>query len=294
MGSFKPSTSLITPIEDYLRYLQHQRRISDSSLINYRSDLTLFCGFIADYRLLSWADISCVQAQAFLNDVQFPTLSKATIARRYSSLRGFFDFLRRQSLLDIDPLVGYESVQKTSHTPAMVDIDHQQLLDYSAENFIARRDKAILTIVLNCKITLPQLLQLDLFSVDLANSQLHISQRGIANSSFELPSGSLATLQEWLSERVAIVTYDQGLFISQRGRRLSLRAVQLVINKVGRLRGISALTAKMLQRDFLFRQEDALHANKIVVPVNSRNDDSRSASLLATYQQLSLKADKHD
>lgn len=293
MGSFKPAKRLITPIERYLAYLQSERGINVSSLLNYRSDLLLFCDFIGDYRLNNWSDIRPMQAQAFLNELPYHPLSHATIKRRHSSLHGFFNYLRQQSLLVIDPLAGFKwAVSERATAAGIIEFDRRVLLDYSADDFLARRDKAILAILLSCEMTLPVLLRLEVFSVDIANKQLNLTVRGTSPVSFDLTQSTTDILGEWFSERVAVVTFEQALFISRRGRRLSLRGVQLAISRVGRMRGIAALTATALQHNLRRDKPETVQERELTA--NTGSDTSRIGQLRTTYQQLAVRVKKHD
>lgn len=100
------------------------------------------------------------------------------------------------------------------------------------DDFLARRDQAMLELFYSSGLRLCELSGLDLAQLDLASGLLRV--HGKDSRVRTLPVGRKAreALQAWLEIRRAAAV-DQALFIGQRGQRLSPRAVQLRVHQAG-------------------------------------------------------------
>ena len=293
MSSFSAAKDISAPLEHYLSYLQNERGTSLSSLRNYRSDLYRFRDFIADYRLQQWSELQQLQVQAYILSSAFNPPSLATIKRRTSSLRGFFNFLRKRSLLSKDPLLGIklprDPIKMTPPTPA---IDPIALMSFSAPDFITKRDKTMLAILLHCGLSVADLSKLTVFSIDFSRQKLLLQRSSKQLVSIAYTPEVEAALKDWLQMRMAITTAEQSLFISKRGQSLSIRALQLSINRIGKQQGFTRLTAKQLQQSYKnasARQVAAVDRSRPLI-----SEQSHLAELLTTYQQLQHRGKRND
>ncbi|MFT5708621.1 MAG: integrase/recombinase XerC, partial [Oceanospirillaceae bacterium] len=248
MSSFKAISSLSLPLEQYVVYLQRQP-LANNSIVNYRSDLSRFLDFIADYRLKKWQSISEKQAQAFFWDAYNSGKSSASINRQLSTVRGFFNYLRRTLQLDFDPLLGLDLPKKLAVVAAAVTaINFPLLLSFTAIDFMTARDKALLTLLIECAITTTELAALELFSLNVTQSSLIcVGQRGTQRE-IKLSQICLDVLKCWMQYRVSIPSLEPTLFISKQGRGLSVRAIQLRIQHRGQQISIDNLSVRKLQQ----------------------------------------------
>jgi len=283
MRSFSATKGLTAPLEQYLAQLQKERGISSSSLSNYRSDLALFRDFIADYRIAQWADVTNVQAQAFIEETKIRQLSAATAKRRLSSLQGFFNYLRRSAVITRDPLLGFKVKPVTSSTePATIEIDKDLLQRFVADGFISRRDKAIVELLLCCELSLAELLTLELFSIDFSQNSIQLHREHEGDVSLPLTATAFASIKAWLELRMALVTFEQSLFISEKGQRISIRTLQLGIARIGKAQGVTPLTAKAIAH---VRRKAVAPQSESLAPALNMNS-AHLSQLLETYKKI--------
>lgn len=282
MRSFSAADSLNMPLEQYLAQLQKQRRVSNSSLSNYRSDLFLFRDFIGDYRITQWADVSNVQAQAFIEETKTRQLSVATAKRRFSSLQGFFNHLRRSGVITRDPLLGFKVQTDSAQTKnPRTAVDSALLHSFVANDFISRRDKSIVELLLCCEISLAELLSLELFSIDFSQNSIQLYREAEGDVSLAITDSAFESIKAWMELRMVVVTFDQSLFISKKGQCISVRTVQQGIARVGKAQGIKPLTA----RDLQLVQRNSVVKSKPVTP-GTNCYSPRLSQLVQTYQKL--------
>ncbi len=294
MHSFEAAASLEKPLQQYLQRLQ-RKSLSQSSLVNYRSDLSLFVQFIADYRVKTWQGLSAKQAQAFFRDGLHKEKSNASYKRQLSSVRGFLRFLQQQKLISFDPLVGLElAIQKKSMPSAPTKAQCQRLVSFEADSFLSLRDKAMIQLLINTPIQLSELVALDVFCLDYQQQSLVLKsialksttlksavRKGLAQEAVhhQLTDLCFSDVNAWLEHRQNIVAFDQHLFISEQGSALTTRAVQLRVKYWREKMGLASYT--LLQLKSAVRETEQPVAN------------DRQA-LLTIFMKAHPRAKQHD
>lgn len=134
----------------------------------------------------------------------------------------------------------------------MLDTDRAlQLLDGGVDDdFIARRDQAILELFYSSGLRLSELAGLDLEYLDLAAGLVQVQGKG--SKSRVLPVGRKAreALQAWLRLRGIGSPQDSAVFITRQGKRLSPRAIQLRVKTAGERELGQHLHPHMLRHSF--------------------------------------------
>ena len=119
--------------------------------------------------------------------------------------------------------------------PRTLDTDRTaQLLDGGVEDdFIARRDQALLELFYSSGLRLSELVGLDLEWLDLKDGLVRVHGKG--NKVRELPVGRAArqAIEQWLPLRALASPQDNAVFIGRSGKRLTPRAVQLRVREAG-------------------------------------------------------------
>ncbi len=231
MNSFAASASLEKTVEQYLSYLQKERQLALHSVLNYQCDLYAFRDFIADYRVQHWQNITAKQVQAFIGNAQIQEKSVATILRLLSAVQGFINFLRQVQILDFDPLLGFEkpTLIKQDKQPTE-PTDLQVLFNIQVRDFVMARDKAMLEVLLHTGIRVSELCALELYAIDFAEKQLSVSlkgnRRGANQRQLPIVASVETALRQWLDYRQQTPVFDAALFVSRRGKRLTVRGIQ--------------------------------------------------------------------
>ena len=102
------------------------------------------------------------------------------------------------------------------------------------------RDHCILTLLLNCALRISELAALDvnLVSIDI----LHIVGKGNKERKIFLTPAAKTSIANWLSIRNVHNGNSGALFVSRKGTRLTVKALQDVVKKYVSLAGLNANT----------------------------------------------------
>ncbi|MDH1732320.1 tyrosine recombinase XerC [Pseudomonas chengduensis] len=222
-------------LDAYIEHLRRERQVSTHTLDGYRRDLGKVRAFCEAEGLNDWAGLDTRNLRRLVARLHQQGLASRSLARLLSATRGLYQYLLREGLCRHDPATGLSPPKRERRLPRTLDADRSaQLLDGAVEDdFIARRDQAMLELFYSSGLRLSELVGLDLDGLDLPAGLVRV--RGKGNKVRELPVGSMArqALEHWLPLRKLANPGDGAVFISQQGRRLGPRAVQLRVRQAG-------------------------------------------------------------
>ncbi|MDO4435594.1 MAG: tyrosine recombinase XerC [Cardiobacteriaceae bacterium] len=241
MGKFLMNAEIKPPIaelEQYLKYLKFERMMRPHTLSAYQ-------------RLLSKA-LSVVGAQPTTESLQHYLLQERkrgldpkSLNLIRAALRGYFQYLQQQGIRKDNPatLLKLPKRQKQAlpKTLSIEQIDvllrpeHQAPSESEKANFIALRDIAIMELFYSTGMRLSELTALNVG--DIAGQEITITGKGGYQRVVFIGETAQSALQQWLNVRGALQGQheENALFLShQFGKRLSQRAVQLLVKEHGK------------------------------------------------------------
>jgi integrase/recombinase XerC len=164
--------------------------------------------------------------------------SAATRNSRLAAIRAFFRYLVAEDRLVRDPTTGIHSATQPERSPTFLNAEEFTKLrraveDHAAE-FYLRRDLAILVTLWNSGLRLAELLSLDLAVVDFEAEVFRaVRRKGGKILPVHFNVDVTIALRRWLWQRREFpnAATSPALFLSDRGRRLSARAVEDLVAK---------------------------------------------------------------
>ena len=224
-----------TALDAYFQHLRSERQVSPHTLDGYRRDLIKVADYCARQQVLQWSELKAHHVRQLVADQHRRGLSSRSLARLLSSLRGLYRYLNQEGLCSHDPAAGIAAPKGEKRLPRLLDTDRaMQLLDGGIEDdFIGHRDQAMLELFYSSGLRLSELVGLDIDQLDLPAGLVQVQGKG--NKARVLPVGRKAreALQAWLPLRALSNPVDGAVFVSQQGRRLGARAVQLRVRQAG-------------------------------------------------------------
>ena len=239
-------------LDAYCAHLRNERQVSPNTLSAYRRDLDKVLAFCAQQQLCSWTALDIQRLRRLVGQLHQQGQSGRSIGRLLSAVRGLYRYLNREGLCEHDPANGLAPPKGERRLPKTLDTDRAlQLLDGALEDdFLARRDQAILELFYSSGLRLSELTGLNLAQLDLADGLVQVHGKG--SKSRVLPVGRKAreALEHWLPLRAMSNPGDDAVFVTQQGRRLGPRAVQLRVKLAGERELGQNLHPHMLRHSF--------------------------------------------
>ncbi len=229
-------------IELYLKHLAVEKNYSPHTIKSYKRQLHATLQGCLDTSANGWQEMDIHHFRTLIAKWHRAGLSPRSIHQRLSSLRGLYNFLIREKQAEANPLSGLRAPKMGRKLPRDIEIDEIfQLLDGMPKNTALEiRDSAMLELFYSSGLRLAELAGLDLFNIDFSDHSLQVLGKG--NKSRRSPIGkkALAAIKLWLKERPTLAKPEEtAVFVSQRGTRLSHRAIQQRLKHWGKCLGLS-------------------------------------------------------
>ena len=239
-------------LDAYCAHLRNERQVSPHTLEAYRRDLNKVLAYCEKQQVTSWKALDIQSLRSLIARLHQTGQSSRSLARLLSAVRGLYHYLNREGLCDHDPANGLSPPKGERRLPKTLDTDRAlQLLDGAVEDdFLAHRDQAILELFYSSGLRLSELTGLNLDQLDLADGLVQVLGKG--SKTRVLPVGRKAreALQLWLPLRALANPADDAVFISQQGRRLGPRAIQVRVKAAGERELGQNLHPHMLRHSF--------------------------------------------
>jgi len=212
----------------FLTEQRQQRRLAENTTKAYQRDLTALQTFFDAEQLGDWPQLRSHHLRQYLAQCHRAGSSAKTLQRMLSSIRNFYRYLIAQGLTEHDPTNGITAPKAAKKLPSSLDIEHiSQLVALPDDKPLTRRDRAIIELFYSSGLRLSELTGLDLLDIDLNDASVRVTGKG--NKTRIVPVGryARAALKDWLQVRDEVRKADtNALFLSQRGTRLTPRAIQ--------------------------------------------------------------------
>ncbi len=219
-------------LEAYRYFLKVEKGLAEKSLQAYFADLE-------DFLLFVQKDLEAVSSQDlvdYLVRLQSYGLVSASLLRKRSSIKGFFEFLLVQQELDIQ-LSDFPKIKQAMRLPSVLSVEQvERLLQAFAmgKTPLEARNKAILEVAYACGLRESELTDLKLNDLLLEQDVLRVLGKGNKQRFVPICQTAKGILQEYLqSYRPLLVKtkITDFVFVNKFGRHLSRMGLWKVVQK---------------------------------------------------------------
>ena len=235
----------------YLDELRHQRRASPRTVEGYGHDIGLLLGMAGEVPLdaLRVHDI-----RRFVAQLHGRGLSGRSLARTLSAWRGFFRWLVRHRGAAQNPCLSVRAPKGKKALPAALSPDQAHaLLEKPADDALELRDRAMFELCYSSGLRLAELAGLDCgMAQDIAAGEVTVTGKRAKTRTVPVGGKARTALAGWLAVRPQMAgSGEAALFVSRRGSRLSMRMIQLRLDRWAKRCGIGAhVHPHMLRHSF--------------------------------------------
>ena len=226
----------------FIRHLEFERRLSPLTCKNYRRDLEALAAFLAQQDVGDWTRVDGEHVRAFSAACFRKGLSARSIQRRLSAARTFYRYLIREKEVRKNPIASVSAPKARKRLPGNLDADRMaRLLDIPGDGAIVDRDRAMLELLYSSGLRLAELVSLDVDDIDAQDATVRVTGKGSKERVVPVGRHALAALRQWRATRGDLANAgEKALFVSNRGKRISPRAVQERVKHWAKRQGIDA------------------------------------------------------
>jgi integrase/recombinase XerC len=164
-------------IEAFISYLAHEKRYSPHTVNGYERDLAQYFEFqSAFYESSSYADTTFTMMRSWIVYLVEEKYVAKSIQRKLSSLRSYFKFLKRNSLVEINPAVKVVAPKSNKRLPQFVEESGMERFEElpHTNDFRGIRDHLIVTILYETGIRQAELINLFEHRIDFMKGQVRV------------------------------------------------------------------------------------------------------------------------
>jgi integrase/recombinase XerC len=244
---------------EWLASLAHERRASKHTLRAYGDDLERFLAFIAEHKGRTPDDrmlekLVPADIRAFVTKRRNDRLGGRGVQRALAAVRSFFRYLAREGILEnaAPRAVRTPRIPRSLPRPLSENDAARTILEAETHDveWLAARDGALLTLLYGAGLRISEALGLKRGDVPLGAS-LSVVGKGRKERSVPL----LPAVRDAMEHYTALIPFGGGrdapLFLSRRGKPMSAREAQLLMQRLRSRLGLSeSATPHALRHSF--------------------------------------------
>jgi integrase/recombinase XerD len=224
-------------IKKYIIYLQIERGLSENTLVSYTRELQKLRVFLSTKNL----NHKKVDKEVILDFFRDKLNSENKVQSRthlHSVIKGFYNFLIFEDLMDYNPLSGISTPKKWSLLPKYLTIDEvAELLELpDLSKLTGIRNKSILEMMYATGLRISELVGLKTNNVYLEENFIRVIGKG--NKERIVPFGSKAGqyLQKYYENARTLLLKDKKsniVYLTSRGKGMTRQSAWKIIKKYG-------------------------------------------------------------
>jgi integrase/recombinase XerC len=233
----------------FIEMLASEKGYSINTCRAYGKDLKEFAVFLGGYLGIKSKDVMPDQVdglsiRGFLGFLHKKN-KKATMARKLSAIRSFFNFLVKHGILGINPADPVHTPKQDQTIPAYLTVDDMfRLLDaFCKKDLLGRRNRAIYELMYSTGIRVSELAGLNVGDVDFTRALVRVKGKGDKERIVPAGEKAIQSVLRYLEmpgrKKDASPEIDRPLFLNKNGTRLSTRSIGRILDNIATACGIS-------------------------------------------------------
>ncbi|MDP2919609.1 MAG: tyrosine recombinase XerC [Dehalococcoidia bacterium] len=242
-----------TIIDRYVNYLRAGRNASPHTVSTYINALVGnkirgkekgFFQFLFARKINSFEAVNRQTLRDYMYYLMQTGAAKSSIANKLSAIRSFFRYLHNEDIIKENPLVQVSSPKLDRRLPIILTADEiKRLLEApDATTPAGQRDRAILELLYASGLRVSEIVQLDLWQVNIETRELRVVGKGNKERIVLMGDPAADALTVYLAEGRQKLLSDEkteAVFINRFGKRLIPRRVQKIIDEQAVAAGIT-------------------------------------------------------
>lgn len=236
------------PLKQFLEYLRLVKNASIHTLRNYQIDLNYFLHFLSKQPKGSLPDKRLVRL--YLSEMHAQAAAKRTLLRRLASLRSFYKYLKRERLIEHNPLEEIETPKLEKTLPASLtypQVEHL-LSQPDVGTILGFRDRCMMELLYSSGLRVSELVALDRQDIDFNQFKVRVKGKGKKERVIPVTKNAATWVANYLAhpERFLDGEHHQAqkdeaaIFLNKWGDRISVRSVDRNFEGYLKMSGLSA------------------------------------------------------
>jgi integrase/recombinase XerC len=224
-------------IEQFIRYLQFEKRFSPHTVTAYKNDLDQFSQYIVSFQS-ELLNVTHQHVRTWIVSLMDDGIEARTINRKISSLRSFYKFLQRENLIGNSPMIYVRAPKIPKRLPIVITEQKMDILldaqDVFSNDFQGMRDRLIVELLYGTGMRLSELVNLSEYDINVYEQQIKVL--GKRNKERIIPiSNSLTKLISDYQLQKLNQNFDNksaALIVTNQGNKVYAKFIYRTVNLV--------------------------------------------------------------
>ena len=269
----------ITLIKNFLDYLTIEKRYSAHTTVSYRNDLNQFNLYLSEsYSGIEFKKVEMIHVRSYMVHLLESKLAKSTVARKVSSIKSLYKFMKKEQLISSSPIQLLETPKLDSRLP--VFLKEEEVVNLFEEfkfedSFSGKRDKMILYLFYQTGIRLSELIGIK--DVDVRNGELKVLGKRNKERIIPLSNNIQPLIDQYLNLKDELGFKKKYFFVTDNGNKLYEKFVYRKVNYY-----LSMVSSKQKKSPHILRHTFATHMLNNGADLNSIKEILGHENLSAT------------
>ena len=269
----------ITLIKNFLDYLTIEKRYSVHTTVSYKNDLNQFNLYLSEsYSGIEFQKVEMIHVRSYMVHLLESKLAKSTVARKVSSIKSLYKFMKKEQLISSSPIQLLETPKLDSRLP--VFLKEEEVVNLFEEfkfedSFSGKRDKMILYLFYQTGIRLSELIGIK--DVDVRNGELKVLGKRNKERIIPLSFNIQPLIDQYLNLKDELGFKKKHFFVTDNGNKLYEKFVYRKVNYY-----LSMVSSKQKKSPHILRHTFATHMLNNGADLNSIKEILGHENLSAT------------
>lgn len=242
-------------VNEFLAYLQNEKRYAAHTLISYKNDLEQYHAFCQENGK-EGMDLFFKTVRSWVVQLMEQEYTPRSIHRKLSSLRSYCKYLIRRGVLNSDPVEKVLKPKVNKRIPRFVEEKSINLfLDayIFGDDFAGERDKLVINILYQTGIRRSELTGLTLDAVDIANGQIRVLGKRSKERIIPVGRELSDAIQGYLKRRDEQFpgVSSEALLLTDAGKPAYPKLIYRIVNKyIGMISTLEKTSPHILRHTF--------------------------------------------
>jgi len=236
---------------DFLQYLEYEKRYSSHTIVSYNTDLTQFHKFLKfEFDIEDISEVTHHIIRNWISVLLESGLTSRTVNRKITTLKSYFKYLLQEDVLSENPTRKIISPKSSKKLPVFIEKSKMDQLLNEIEfpnSFDGERDKLIIDLFYMTGMRLSELISVSFLDIDFINSTVKVL--GKRNKERIIPlSISLLNQLENFFKKHKLKSY---FFVNLEGKKLTSKKVYTIVNYyLGKVSSVEKKSPHILRHTF--------------------------------------------
>lgn len=220
-------------LNDYIIYLEYEKKLSNASCKSYAYDLVLFDSYLEginkDFLSITSEDISNYMKK------EYSKVKTSSLARKSTSIKRFYQWLTLNSIIKDNPCTNIDRPKLRKTIPNVLSQEEvEKLLDINLNGLFDYRNKAMLELMYSTGLRVSEVTNLTIRDIDMYNNVVRCFGKGSKERIVPINDYALYYLELYLEKRPMFFkgkTNDY-LFLNNHGNKMTRQGFEKVLTGI--------------------------------------------------------------